>query len=79
MSRVVRDWTRAPVHVQPAMLGEMVLELDESLPPVGPTPRGLSTTPMSEELGGSVIRLLECLKSPVDRRPLGRQAVREII
>ena len=61
------------------MLGEMLLEMDEPSPPVGPTPRGISTTPMSEELGGAVIRLLECLKSPLDSRMLGRQTVREIV
>ena len=61
------------------MLGEMMLEMDEPSPPVGPTPRGISTTPMSEELGGAVIRLLECLKCPLDSRMLGRQTVREIV
>jgi AraC-like DNA-binding protein len=66
------------IKVEPAMLGEMMLELDES-PPPGATPRGISSTPMSEELGGAVIRLLECLKSPVDSRMLGRQTVREIV
>src|SRR3954471_10938639 len=69
----------AAIDVVPAMLGELILEMDElSPPPVGPTPRGLSTTPMGEELVGSVIRLLECLKSPLDSRILGRQMVREI-
>ena len=33
---------------------------------------------MSEELSGAVIRLLECLKCPLDSRLLGRQTVREI-
>jgi AraC-like DNA-binding protein len=67
------------IHVEPTMLGEMLLEMDELLPPAGLTPRGISSTPMSEELGGAVIRLLECLKSPLDSRMLGRQAVREIV
>ncbi len=67
------------INVQPTMLGEMLLEMDEPLPAVGPTPRGISTTPISEELGGSVIRLLECLKSPLDSQMLGRQTVCEII
>jgi AraC-like DNA-binding protein len=67
------------IDVEPTMLGELILEMDElSPPPVGPTPRGLSTTPMSEELVGAVIRLLECLKSPLDSRILGRHMVREI-
>ena len=67
------------INVEPTMLGEMMLEMDEPPPPVGPTPRGISSTPMSEELGGAVIRLLECLKSPLDSRMLGRQTVREIV
>ena len=61
------------------MLGEMILELDEPLPPVGPMSRGISTTPMSEELSGAAVRLLECLKSPRDSRILGRQTVREVV
>ena len=59
------------INVEPTMLGEMMLEMDEPPPPVGPTPRGISSTPMSEELGGAVIRLLECLKSPA-RQPHAR-------
>ncbi len=81
------EWEASPeeplllvaINVEPTMLGEMLLEMDEPLPPVGPTPRGISTTPMSEELGGAVIRLLECLKSPLDSRMLGHQTVREIV
>ena len=34
---------------------------------------------MSDELGGAVIRLLKCLKCPLDSRMLGRQTVREIV
>ncbi len=67
------------INVEPAMLGEMLLELDEPSPPVGPTPRGISSTPMTDELGKAVIRLLECLKRPLDSRMLGRQTVREIV
>lgn len=67
------------IDVEPAVLGELVLEMDEHAPPpVGPTPRGFSTTPMNEELVGAVVRLLECLRSPLDSRILGRQVVREI-
>lgn len=67
------------IDVEPAMLGELILEMDELSPtPAGPTPRGFSTTPMSEELVGAVVRLLECLRSPADSRILGRQLVREI-
>ncbi len=67
------------INVEPTMLGEMMLEMDEPLAPSGPTPRGISTTPMTEELGGAICRLLECLKSPLDSRMLGRQTVREVV
>jgi AraC-like DNA-binding protein len=67
------------INIEPTMLGEMMLDMDEPPPQVGSTPRGISSTPMTEELGGAVIRLLECLKSPLDSRMLGRQTVREIV
>ncbi len=67
------------INVEPTMLGEMILEMDEPLSPVSPTPLGISTTPMSEELSGAVIRLLDCLKSPLDSRILGQQSIREIL
>ncbi len=67
------------LKVEPTMLGEMMLEMDEPPSQVASTPRGISSTPMSEELGGAIIRLLECLKSPLDSRMLGRQTVREIV
>ena len=66
------------IDVEPTMIGELILEIDEFSMPAGPTPRGLSTTPMGEELAGAVIRLLECLKTPLDSHVLGRQMVREI-
>jgi AraC-like DNA-binding protein len=67
------------ITVEPAMLGEILLEMDEPSPPAAATPRGIACTPMSEELGGAVIRLLESLKDPLDSRMLGRQTVREIV
>jgi AraC-like DNA-binding protein len=67
------------IDVEPTMLGEMLLEMDEPSTPAYPTPRGISSTPMSEELAGAVVRLLECLKSPLESRILGRQTVREIV
>jgi AraC-like DNA-binding protein len=67
------------IDVDATMVGEMLLKIDDLSPPPGGTPRGISSTPMTAELGGSVIRLLECLKSPVDSRLLGRQMVREVV
>ena len=67
------------IDVEPTTLGEILLEIDEFPPPAGLTPRGIATTPMTEALCGAVIRLLECLKIPLDSRILGRQIVREIL
>ena len=36
------------ITVEPTMLGEMLLEMDDPPTSVGPTPRGISSTPMSE-------------------------------
>jgi AraC-like DNA-binding protein len=67
------------ISVDPAMLGEMMLEMDGPVPAVASTPRGIASSPMTDELAGAVIRLLECLKTPLDSRLLGRQTVREIV
>src|SRR3954449_5320472 len=67
------------IDVDATMVGEMLLEIDDPSAPSGGTPRGISSTPMTAELGGSVVRLLECLKCPVDSRLLGRQMVREVV
>jgi AraC-like DNA-binding protein len=68
------------IDVDPTMVGEMLLEMGEaSSVPTGETPRGISSTPMTTELGVAVIRLLECLRCPVDSRLLGRQMVREVV
>jgi AraC-like DNA-binding protein len=67
------------IDVDATMVGEMLLEIDGSPAQAGETPRGISSTPMSNELAESVIRLLECLKSPTDSRLLGRQMVREVV
>lgn len=81
------EWEASPgeplllvsIGVEPTMLGEMLLEMDEHLPSVGSMPRAISTAPMSKELSEAVIRLLECLKCPLDSRMLGRSTVREIV
>ena len=81
------EWDASPeeplllvaVSVEPTMLGEILLDMDENLLPVDRMLRGISTAPLSEELSGAVIRLLECLKCPLDSRMLGRQTVREIV
>ncbi len=53
--------------------------MDEPIVPQREMPRAVTTHPLSDQLGSAVIRLLECLQSPLDSRMLGRQIVREII
>jgi AraC-like DNA-binding protein len=67
------------IKVDPTMLGEIILAMDEPVPPVREMPRAVTTHQLGEQLSGAVIRLLECLKCPLDSRLLGRQLVREII
>src|SRR6478735_1626176 len=67
------------IDVDATLVGEMLLEMDDSIAPPAGTPRGISSTPMTADLAGSVIRLLECLRCPVDSRLLGRQMVREVV
>ena len=40
------------IDLDPAVLGEMLLEMDEAPTLFQTTPRGISSTPMTEELGG---------------------------
>ena len=70
------------IDVGATMVSEMLDEIEDSpdaLHAAVETPRGISSTPMNVELEAAVIRLLECLKSPVDSRVLGRQMVREVV
>ena len=69
------------VALDPAMLGEMLLEMDEVAPPdPGATvPRGIYSTALTAGLSDAVIRLLECLHSPLDSRVLGRSLARELV
>jgi hypothetical protein len=66
------------VGVDPTMLGEVLLEMDEAAPEET-VPRGIYSSPLTAELSDAVIRLLECLRSPLDSHMLGRQMVREIV
>jgi AraC-like DNA-binding protein len=67
------------VGIDPTILGEVILEMDEPLSPAREMPRAVSTHALSDQLSGSVTRLLECLSCPLDSRMLGRQMVREIV
>ncbi len=69
------------VALEPAALAEMLLEMDEPVHGEGAVaaPRGIAFSPLSPALSGSVIRLLECLRSPVDSRVLGPALAREVV
>ncbi len=67
------------VNIDLGNLAELLLEMDDRLPDIGASPRGIYATPLDAELGGAVIRLLEALRTPVEARVLGPQIVREII
>ncbi|MDB5294770.1 MAG: rclR 2 [Phycisphaerales bacterium] len=69
----------AAVALEPAMVSEMLLEIDEPTPPSGPVPRGISSVPLDDELCEAAVRLLKCARSPRDSRVLGRQVVREVV
>ena len=81
------EWDASPeepvlvlgVKIDPTTLGEVILEMDEPLSPLREMPRAVTTHPLSDQLSSAVIRLLECLKCPLDSRMLGRQIVREIV
>ena len=81
------EWDASPdepvlvlgIKIDPTTLGELILAMDEPLSPVREMPRAVTTHPLGDQLSGAVIRLLECLKCPLDSRMLGPQIVREII
>jgi AraC-like DNA-binding protein len=81
------EWAASPdepllavkVVVEPALLVEMLVDLGEPTHTNGAVPRGMYATPLTTELSDAVIRLLECVRSPIDSRVLGRQTVREIV
>jgi AraC-like DNA-binding protein len=67
------------VLVTPAMLGELLVEMDGQVTVSREIPRGISAMPLTDDLTDAVVRLLECMKSPADSRILGNQNVREIV
>jgi AraC-like DNA-binding protein len=60
------------------VLGALALQLDELAGPSTAAPAGLVSTPMDDRLSAAVLRLLECLASPVETALLGPAIVREI-
>lgn len=67
------------VQVTPTTLGELLVEMDDDVAASRQIPRGIYSTPLTDELVSATVRLLECLRSGMDSRILGPQIVREII
>lgn len=67
------------ISVDATIVSELLLEMDDSSLLSGSVLRGIYSTPLTDELAGATIRLLECLSHPQDGRILGPQIVREII
>ena len=67
------------IRIDPAMIGELLLEMEAEPQDTQPMPRGLYTSPLTQSLKDAAVRLLECLKSPTDSKVLGPQCIREAI
>jgi len=67
------------VRVDAAQVSELLLEMDDSGGPLGKVPRGIYSTPLTEDLICATVRLLECFENERDARILGPSVVREII
>jgi AraC-like DNA-binding protein len=67
------------IGVDPVMIGELLLEMEDEPQSTQSVPRGLYASPLTQPLRDAAVRLLDCLKSPTDCRVLGRLFVREIV
>jgi AraC-like DNA-binding protein len=61
-----------------SVLGALALQLDELAGPPSAHPVSMLSTPMDDALADTVLRLLECMTSPVETALLGPAIVREI-
>jgi AraC-like DNA-binding protein len=66
------------IQVNPAAIGELLVEMEDGAETRGTARRGIYSTPLTDELIDATVRLLECLQSSRDGRILGPQIVREI-
>jgi AraC-like DNA-binding protein len=67
------------IKVDPLIVGEILLELDETRSSADDLHKGIYTALMTEGITDTALRLLEALSSPDDGRILGPMIVREII
>lgn len=67
------------VSVTPALVTELLLEMNRPQAPAEFAPLVMESTPLDDELADAAVRLLECLRSEERARILGPSLVREII
>lgn len=67
------------IGIDTTLLGELLLEMDESDLGPGTVPAGICATPLTDDLIDAATRLTACLGSPLDARILGPGIVREIV
>ena len=66
------------IRVEPAVIAELLLELDDRTEASDDVLQGFAATPLSEALQDAAERLLKALSNPVEARILGPQIVREL-
>jgi len=67
------------IAIDTALLGELLLAMDEEGRAPGAVTAGMCATPMTNALIDTATRLLACLQSPLDARILGPGIVRELV
>lgn len=67
------------ISVDPAILGEMLLEMEETNYQADALPKGVYGAKLTDIISDSAVRLLETLSSPTESRILGPMIMREII
>ena len=67
------------IKVDPVMIGELLINMDNTKPLPKTTPRGVYSSKLTQVMKDAFIRLLICLNDPVDGKVLGPQIVREIV
>lgn len=66
------------IRIDLAVAAELALALDASERSVVAEPVGICATPLDDQLGDAVLRLLQALASPTEARVLGAATLREI-
>lgn len=67
------------IGVDPVIIGELLLEMEDGTQGPQSIPRGLCAGPLTQPMKDAAVRLLDCLSSPTDAHVLGPLLVREIV